>query len=217
VGAEAAKSVGYDNTLLLFKVIVDRVTEESVKELAPPMDQPARRVDVFLESQVHLPWFVSDGTTRFSESQATSWFANFSRLLGRKERVPMKAIVMHEYGDPEVLKFEDYPDPTPGPGEVLVKVAATSINPIDLMQRSGAVKDFFPVEFPGIIGRDLSGTIRGLGPGVDQFSVGDRVFAVASTRTRNFASSRHSFSQRYPMDWMSLRRRYPWSRSWEVS
>ena len=92
----------------------------------------------------------------------------------------MKAVVIHEYGGPEVLKFEDYPDPTPGPGEVLVKVAATSINPIDLMQRSGAVKDFFPVEFPGIIGRDLSGTIRGLGPGVDKFSVGDRVFALAS-------------------------------------
>jgi NADPH:quinone reductase-like Zn-dependent oxidoreductase len=91
----------------------------------------------------------------------------------------MKAVVMNEYGGPEVLKFADYPDPTPGPGDVLVKVAAASVNPIDILQRTGARKDFFPVEFPGIIGRDVSGTVLKLGPGVDQFSVGDKVFACA--------------------------------------
>jgi NADPH:quinone reductase-like Zn-dependent oxidoreductase len=91
----------------------------------------------------------------------------------------MKAIVINQYGGPDVLKFSDYPDPTPGPGEVLIKVAAASVNPIDLLQRSGARKDFFPVEFPGIIGRDVSGTVFKLGPGVNQFSVGDRVFALA--------------------------------------
>ncbi len=91
----------------------------------------------------------------------------------------MKAVVMHEYGGPEVLKFEDYPDPTPGPGEVLVKVAAASVNPIDLLQRSGGTKDFFPVQFPGIIGWDVSGTVLKLGPGVDKFSAGERVFAWA--------------------------------------
>jgi NADPH:quinone reductase-like Zn-dependent oxidoreductase len=91
----------------------------------------------------------------------------------------MKAVVMNEYGGPEVLKFTDYPDPTPGPAEVLIRVAAASINPIDLLQRSGATKDFFPVEFPGIIGRDVSGTVLELGAGVDKFSVGDKVFALA--------------------------------------
>jgi NADPH:quinone reductase-like Zn-dependent oxidoreductase len=91
----------------------------------------------------------------------------------------MKAVVMNEYGGPEVLKFTDYPDPTPGRGEVLIRVAAASINPIDLLQRSGATKDFFPVEFPGIIGRDVSGTVLELGAGVDKFSVGDTVFALA--------------------------------------
>ena len=91
----------------------------------------------------------------------------------------MKAVVMNEYGGPEVLKFADYPDPTLGPGDVLVKVAAASVNPIDLLQRSGGMKDFFPVEFPGIIGRDVSGTVLKLGPGVGQFSVGDRVFGWA--------------------------------------
>ena len=91
----------------------------------------------------------------------------------------MKAVVMNEYGGPEVLKFTDYPDPTPGLDEVLIRVAAASINPIDLLQRSGATKDFFPVEFPGIIGRDVSGTVLELGAGVDKFSVGDKVFALA--------------------------------------
>jgi NADPH:quinone reductase-like Zn-dependent oxidoreductase len=91
----------------------------------------------------------------------------------------MKAVVINEYGGPEVLNFADYPDPSPGPGEILVKVAAASINPIDLLQRAGATKDFFPVQFPGIIGWDVSGTVLKVGPGVDRFSTGDRVFAWA--------------------------------------
>jgi NADPH:quinone reductase-like Zn-dependent oxidoreductase len=55
----------------------------------------------------------------------------------------MKAIVVTEYGGPEVLKFEDYPDPVPGPGEVLVQVAATSVNPIDYKRRAGLTKEYF--------------------------------------------------------------------------
>jgi Alcohol dehydrogenase GroES-like domain/Family of unknown function (DUF5681) len=91
----------------------------------------------------------------------------------------MKAIVMNEYGGPEVLKYADFPDPAPGPGEVLIRVAAASINPVDLMQRSGGTKAYFPIEFPGVIGWDLSGTILRPGPGVKDFSVGDKVFAWA--------------------------------------
>jgi NADPH:quinone reductase-like Zn-dependent oxidoreductase len=91
----------------------------------------------------------------------------------------MKAIVMHEYGGPEVLQYGDYPDPVPGKGEVLIRVAAASINPVDLIQRSGGTKAYFPVEFPGVIGWDLSGTVLQLGEGVKDFSVGDRVFAWA--------------------------------------
>jgi len=91
----------------------------------------------------------------------------------------MKAIVVHEYGAPEVLKFEDYPDPIPGPGEVLVRVAATSVNPIDYKRRAGLTKDFYPIQFPGLIGVDIAGTVVKVGPGVEGFSVGDRVFAMA--------------------------------------
>jgi len=91
----------------------------------------------------------------------------------------MKAIVVHQYGGPEVLKFEDYPDPVPVPGEVLVRVAATSVNPIDYKRRAGLTKDFYPLNFPGLIGVDIAGTVVKLGPGVEDFSVGDRVFAMA--------------------------------------
>jgi NADPH:quinone reductase-like Zn-dependent oxidoreductase len=90
----------------------------------------------------------------------------------------MKAIVVHEYGAPEVLKFEDYPDPVPGAGEVLVRVAATSVNPIDYKRR-GLTKDFYPIQFPGLIGVDIAGTVVKVGPGVEGFSVGDQVFAMA--------------------------------------
>ncbi|MFY9792533.1 MAG: NADP-dependent oxidoreductase [Candidatus Sulfotelmatobacter sp.] len=91
----------------------------------------------------------------------------------------MKAVVVHQYGGPEVLKFEDYPDPVPGPGEVLVRVAATSVNPIDYKRRAGLTKDFYPMQFPSLIGVDIAGTVVKIGPGVEGFSAGDQVFAMA--------------------------------------
>jgi len=92
----------------------------------------------------------------------------------------MKAVVLHEYGGPGNLKYEDVPDPVAGEGEVLVRVAATSVNPIDYKMRSGAAKDRFPLELPAILGRDVSGTVRELGSGVCQFKPGDKVMALGS-------------------------------------
>jgi NADPH:quinone reductase-like Zn-dependent oxidoreductase len=71
----------------------------------------------------------------------------------------MKAIVVHQYGGPEVLRFEDYPDPVAGSGQVLVRVAAASVNPIDYKRRAGLTKDFYPIHFPGLIGVDMAGTV----------------------------------------------------------
>ncbi|HTV07737.1 MAG TPA: NADP-dependent oxidoreductase [Candidatus Aquilonibacter sp.] len=90
----------------------------------------------------------------------------------------MKAVVLHEYGPPSKLKYEDFPDPKPGPGEVLVAVRAASVNPIDWKMRSGAAKERFPVTFPAILGRDVAGVVRELGDGVKDFALGDRVFAL---------------------------------------
>ncbi len=90
----------------------------------------------------------------------------------------MKAVVLHEYGGPDKLKYEDVDDPLPGEGEVLVRVTATSVNPVDYKIRSGAAKARYPVEFPGILGRDIAGVVRSLGPSVSGFEPGDRVMAL---------------------------------------
>jgi NADPH:quinone reductase-like Zn-dependent oxidoreductase len=91
----------------------------------------------------------------------------------------MKAVVVHKYGGPEVLKFEDYPDPVPGAGEVLVRVAAASVNPLDYKRRAGLTDDYYPIHFPGLIGVDMAGTVVKIGPQVEGFSVGDQVFSMA--------------------------------------
>jgi len=91
----------------------------------------------------------------------------------------VKAIVVHEYGGPEVLKYEEYPDPVPGQDEVLVRVAAASVNPLDYKRRRGLTKDYYPIHFPGLIGVDMAGTVIKTGPGAEGFAIGDRVFAMA--------------------------------------
>jgi NADPH:quinone reductase-like Zn-dependent oxidoreductase len=92
----------------------------------------------------------------------------------------MKAIVIHQYGTAGELKYEDMPDPRPMMGEVLVQMAATSVNPIDFKIRSGATKAYMQAQFPLILGRDAAGTIKELGPGATKFKVGDRVMALTN-------------------------------------
>jgi NADPH:quinone reductase-like Zn-dependent oxidoreductase len=77
------------------------------------------------------------------------------------------------------LKWEDAPDPEVHEGEVLVRVSSTSVNPVDYKMRSGEAKSRFPVEFPGILGRDVAGVVRAVGAGVQGFEPGDKVFALA--------------------------------------
>jgi NADPH:quinone reductase-like Zn-dependent oxidoreductase len=92
----------------------------------------------------------------------------------------MKAVVLHEYGPASQLRFEDVEDPKPAAGEVLVRVSATSINPVDWMLRSGAVKDLIPIEFPYILGIDLAGVLCEVGERVTDFEPGDHVMALAA-------------------------------------
>lgn len=91
----------------------------------------------------------------------------------------MKAVQVHNYGGPEVLRFEDAPRPTPGPGELLVKVQAASVNALDWKARAGYVKDVFPLPLPYIPGWDVSGVVDAIGPGVSKFKKGDEVFAIS--------------------------------------
>lgn len=87
----------------------------------------------------------------------------------------MKAVRFHEYGAPDVLIDEDIERPDPGAGEVRVRVAATSFNPVDANIRAGLMQGPIPVVLPHTPGRDVAGTVDALGADVTQFEVGDRV------------------------------------------
>ena len=89
----------------------------------------------------------------------------------------MKAIRIHNYGGPEVLRFEDSPRPTPASSEVLIAVHAASVNAIDWKIRAGYLKDVFPVPLPFIPGWDVSGVVEAVGAGVTKLKNGDEVYA----------------------------------------
>ncbi|MGC8640906.1 MAG: NADPH:quinone reductase [Isosphaeraceae bacterium] len=86
----------------------------------------------------------------------------------------MRAAYIEQTGPPENIKIGDLPRPTPGPGQVLVKVRAVALNPIDLYIRSGLVA--FPLAFPYVIGCDVAGTVEEVGSGCKRFKKGDRVW-----------------------------------------
>ncbi|MEO8819573.1 MAG: NADP-dependent oxidoreductase [Ginsengibacter sp.] len=89
----------------------------------------------------------------------------------------MKAIRIHEFGGPEVLKYEDAPIPTPKSDEVLIKVYASGVNPIDWKIRAGYGQEKFPVELPLIPGWDVSGEIEEVGSDILNFRKGDEVYS----------------------------------------
>jgi len=87
----------------------------------------------------------------------------------------MRAVRLHEHGDPEVMRVEDVDRPSPGEGELLVEVAAAGVNPVDTYFRGGSYE---PVGLPFTPGVDYAGTVTEVGEGVEGFSAGDRVFGT---------------------------------------
>jgi len=92
----------------------------------------------------------------------------------------MKAVRFHQYGGPDVLRYEDVEQPVPGAGEVRLRVAATSYNPVDGGIRGGYLQGPFPVTLPHTPGIDVAGTVDAVGDGVQGFAVGDAVVAFLS-------------------------------------
>lgn len=93
----------------------------------------------------------------------------------------MKAVRIHEYGGPEVLRYEDAPIPQPGEGEVLVRVQAAGVNPLDYKLRGGAMRQIFPLALPAILGSDFAGVVVEVGAGVNHITVGEHVYGTAGT------------------------------------
>ena len=91
----------------------------------------------------------------------------------------MRAVVLREYGGPDKLRYEDWDDPQVGDGQILIRVSAAGINPIDWKLRSGAMKAFMPLKLPTILGYDYSGVVRSVGKGVEGYAEGDKVFGRA--------------------------------------
>jgi NADPH:quinone reductase-like Zn-dependent oxidoreductase len=101
-------------------------------------------------------------------------------MTSLREDTNLKAVQLHAYGGVDQLFYEDVPDPKPGAGEVLIKVDATSLNPVDWKLRRGDLKDAMPLKLPAILGRDVAGTVVSLGPGTEDFQVGDRVMGLVN-------------------------------------
>jgi NADPH:quinone reductase-like Zn-dependent oxidoreductase len=99
----------------------------------------------------------------------------------------MKAIVIHAFGSPEVLKVEELPMPVPKPDEVLVRVNAASVNPVDYKTRSGKYPAVKKDQLPLVLGRDISGTVEQCGSAASQFKKGDEVYAMLDREHGGYA------------------------------
>ena len=89
----------------------------------------------------------------------------------------MKAVRIHAYGGPDVLTYEDAPRPAAGPGEVLIRVHATTVNPFDCAVRAGYMSAYFHHTLPLILGTDVAGVVEEVGAGVTAFKPGQSVYA----------------------------------------
>ena len=101
---------------------------------------------------------------------------------GQPARPTMKAIAVHEYGGPEVLNYEDVPRPEPKEDQILVRVIAAGVNPVDGLIRSGMFAKYEKAAFPMIPGADIAGVVEKAGSKITKFRMGDPVYAYISLK-----------------------------------
>jgi NADPH:quinone reductase-like Zn-dependent oxidoreductase len=94
----------------------------------------------------------------------------------------MKAVVVHEYGGPEVLKVEEVPRPEPKENEILVRVVAAGVNPVDEANRSPKYAKFFGTTLPFISGYDVAGVVEKIGAKITRFKTGGSVYAYLNLK-----------------------------------
>jgi NADPH:quinone reductase-like Zn-dependent oxidoreductase len=104
--------------------------------------------------------------------------------------MPMEAVRIHEYGDVNVLKFEDAPVPDIGPDGVLIRVRAAGVNPVDWKIRKGLMTAVRPLRFPAIVGADVAGIVERVGVVVNRFKPGDAVVARVDGAYAEFAAAK---------------------------
>ena len=97
--------------------------------------------------------------------------------VAQSHALTMKAVVVHEYGGPEVLKYEDTSRPEPKGNEVLVRVIAAGVNPVDALIRSGKYAKFFGTNLPLTPGYDIAGIVEKAGAKISKLKIGDPIYA----------------------------------------
>jgi NADPH:quinone reductase-like Zn-dependent oxidoreductase len=91
----------------------------------------------------------------------------------------MRAVALNEFGDPDVMRPQELPDPSTGPDGVVIRVRAAGVNPVDYKVRAGYLQGAYPHHFPLVPGWDVAGEVVAVGPAVTRFAVGDAVMAYA--------------------------------------
>lgn len=110
----------------------------------------------------------------------------------------MKAVFLQGYGGVEQLVYRDAPEPKPQKGEVLVKVAATSVNPVDWKLRRGDLQTLMPLQLPAILGRDVAGTVVETGPETRVLRQGERVMGLVNQAYAEFLVAKAEVLARVP-------------------
>jgi NADPH:quinone reductase-like Zn-dependent oxidoreductase len=103
----------------------------------------------------------------------------------KPERKQMTAVVMRQFGGPDVLHVESIPRPVAGPGQLLVRVRAVAVNPLDAKMRAGAVRELYPAWFPDVLGYDIAGIVEDVGEGVPRTRIGEQVFGASPPWARS--------------------------------
>ncbi|MFG1703592.1 alcohol dehydrogenase catalytic domain-containing protein [Nonomuraea sp. M3C6] len=167
---------------------------------------PPEAVDGVLRAQKDLVTHPAPVTRAIEEVTGTAprtfreWVAEhaagFRALPAPAET--MRAARVHEYGDASVIRHDQVPTPRPGPGEVLIEVAATSFNPSEVGLRAGLLREVLQVDLPHTLGWDLSGTVVETGAGVTGPAPGDRVFGQVTGAAAEYAIAPASLLVRAP-------------------
>ena len=110
----------------------------------------------------------------------------------------MQAVRAHDYGAPNVLQLEQAPLPEPGADQVLIRLKATGVNPVDWKSRAGMYKQFWPLQFPWTPGSDGAGVVEAVGTNVKQYKKGQPVFGIVSGGYAEYALAQESDLQTKP-------------------
>ncbi|MEO3887053.1 zinc-binding dehydrogenase [Nonomuraea sp. B5E05] len=167
---------------------------------------PPTAVDEALQAQAALvtaPLPVTrtvEEVTRSAARTFREWAAEHATAF-RAAPVPagtMRAARIHEFGGPSVIRHDRIPVPRPGPGEVLIEVAATSFNPAEVGLRSGLLTEVFGTSLPRTLGWDVSGTVLEIGADVTGLAPGDRVFGQVDGAAAEYVTAPADLLARAP-------------------